>query len=138
MIIYLAGESAIEKSIIYTSLSILAPENVATESSLSLKDIKLENLQGDTIRVILKSPEDLKELEDNSNKAKLKRLIKAGHVKVIAFPDVHKVPESKTTEYQNLKKHKIPMDEKSFEYDRIKDVSSYFARVLGELGVDLP
>ena len=141
MIIYLAGESAIEKSIIYTSLSILAPENVKILSSLSLDDIKLEDLKPNTERVVtvvLKSPEDLKELELSANRTKLKRLIKSDLVKIIAFPDVHNVPESKTDEYQNLKKHKIPMDESCFQEERIFDVSSRFAKLLGDLGVDLP
>ena len=125
MIYYLVGDSAIEKSTVFTSLYILNPKGVKLVNNLPISELpELKTTKGKSaesvevtespascVTVVLKSPVDIHDLDSTANQKKLKKLIKQGDVALVRFPDLQQIPEAKTQETLKLQTLGIPMVE---------------------------
>lgn len=104
MILYLCCNSVIEKSILYTSLSIAKPDNFEVCSTCSVSEIKKDSGN----KIVLKTPVETKEIYDIKTVTKLKRLIKDDQVRFLELPRyAEKIKEAETMEVEELKLLKI-------------------------------
>lgn len=103
MILFLCCNSVIEKSVLYTALSIAKPDNFEVRSTLSVDKIKeVKNA------IVLKTPVETKEIYDTKTVNKLKRLVKDGKVRFLEIPQyVERIEEAETMEVEELKLLKI-------------------------------
>lgn len=103
MILYLCCDSVIEKSILFTSLSIAKPDNFEVRSVLPVDDIK-----DDMNAIVLKTPVETKEIYDTKTRNKLKRLVRDQKVRFLEIPRyAEKIEAAETMEVEELKLLKI-------------------------------
>lgn len=104
MILYLCCNSVIEKSVLYTALSIAKPDNFEVRSTLSVSGIKKDSGN----KIVLKTPVETKEIYDTKTINKLKRLVKDDKVRFLEIPQyVERIEEAETMEVEELKLLKI-------------------------------
>lgn len=104
MILFLCCNSVIEKSVLYTALSIAKPDNFEVRSSFPVTDIKKDSGN----KIVLKTPVETKEIYDTKTVSKLKRLVKDGKVRFLEIPQyVERIEEAETMEVEELKLLKI-------------------------------
>lgn len=106
MILFLCCNSVIEKSVLYTALSIAKPDNFEVRSTLSVDNIKeVKNA------IVLKTPVETKEIYDTKTVNKLKRLVKDDKVRFLEIPCyVERIEEAETMEVEELKLLKIDIN----------------------------
>lgn len=103
MILYLCCDSVIEKSILFTSLSIAKPDNFEVRSVLPVDDIK-----DDMNAIVLKTPVETKEIYDTKTRNKLKRLVRDQKVRFLEIPRyAEKIEEAESMEVEELKLLKL-------------------------------
>lgn len=106
MILYLCCNSVIEKSVLYTALSIAKPDNFEVRSTLSIDKINKSSEVKNAI--VLKTPVETKEIYDTKTVNKLKRLVKDDKVRFLEIPRyAEKIEEAETMEVEELKLLKI-------------------------------
>ena len=106
MILYLCCNSVIEKSVLYTALSIAKPDNFEVRSTLSVDMINKPSEVKNAI--VLKTPVETKEIYDTKTVNKLKRLVKDDKVRFLEIPCyVERIEEAETMEVEELKLLKI-------------------------------
>ena len=104
MILFLCGDSVIEKAILYTSLSIAKPDNFEVCSTCSVSGIRKDSGN----KIVLKTPVETKEIYDTKTVNKLKRLVKDDQVRFLEIPRyAEKIKEAETMEVEELKLLKI-------------------------------
>lgn len=104
MILFLCCNSVIEKSVLYTALSIAKPDNFEVCSTCSINGIKKDSSN----KIVLKTPVETKEIYDTKTVNKLKRLIKDDQVRFLEIPRyVERIEEAETMEVEELKLLKI-------------------------------
>lgn len=107
MILYLCCNSVIEKSVLYTALSIAKPDNFEVRSSFPVTDIKKDSGN----KIVLKTPVETKEIYDTKTVNKLKRLVKDDEVRFLEIPQyVERIEEAETMEVEELKLLKIDIN----------------------------
>lgn len=107
MILYLCCNSVIEKSVLYTALSIAKPDNFEVRSTLSVSGIKKDSGN----KIVLKTPVETKEIYDTKTINKLKRLIKDDQVRFLEIPRyAEPIKEAETMEVEELKLLKIDIN----------------------------
>lgn len=106
MILFLCCNSVIEKSVLFTALSIAKPDNFEVRSTLSVDNIKeVKNA------IVLKTPVETKEIYDTKTVNKLKRLVKDDKVRFLEIPRyVEPIEEAETMEVEELKLLKIDIN----------------------------
>ena len=126
MILYFCCNSVIEKSVLYTALSIAKPDNFEVRSTLSVDKIKeVKNA------IILKTPVETKEIYDTKTVNKLKRLIKDDKVRFLEIPRyVEKIEEAETMEVEELKLLKIETLSMNIEHPNAMSVGQAFQSYL--------
>lgn len=103
MILYLCCDSVIEKSILFTSLSIAKPDNFEVRSTLPV-----DRIEDDMNVIVLKTPVETKEIYNTKTRNKIKRLVKDQKVKFLEIPRyVEKIKEAESMEVEELKLLKI-------------------------------
>ena len=106
MILFLCCNSVIEKSVLYTALSIAKPDNFEIRSTLSVDKINKSSEVKNAI--VLKTPVETKEIYDTKTVNKLKRLVKDDKVRFLEIPRyVERIEEAETMEVEELKLLKI-------------------------------
>lgn len=106
MILFLCCNSVIEKSVLYTALSIAKPDNFEVRSTLSVDKINKSSEVKNAI--VLKTPVETKEIYDTKTVNKLKRLVKDDKVRFLEIPRyVERIEEAETMEVEELKLLKI-------------------------------
>lgn len=109
MILYLCCNSVIEKSVLYTALSIAKPDNFEVRSTLSVDKINKPSEVKNAI--VLKTPVETKEIYDTKTVNKLKRLVKDDKVRFLEIPRyVERIEEAVTMEVEELKLLKIDIN----------------------------
>lgn len=104
MILFLCCNSVIEKSVLYTALSIAKPDNFEVCSTCSINGIKKDSSN----KIVLKTPVETKEIYDTKTVNKLKRLVKYDKVRFLEIPRyVERIEEAETMEVEELKLLKI-------------------------------
>lgn len=104
MILFLCCNSVIEKSVLYTALSIAKPDNFEVRSTFPVTDINKD--VGN--KIVLKTPVETKEIYDTKTVNKLKRLVKDDKVRFLEIPRyVERIEEAETMEVEELKLLKI-------------------------------
>lgn len=106
MIVILTGDSVIEKSTIFTTLSIIKPEGVEILRDFNL-DTPLEKNA-----VVLQF--DMSILENTKAKTKIRKLIKDQKLMFLKLPSIkeyQEIEEAKNNEASILKKNRIPLVE---------------------------
>ena len=107
MILFLCCNSVIEKSVLYTALSIAKPDNFEVRSTLSVSGIKKDSGN----KIVLKTPVETKEIYDTKTVNKLKRLVKDDKVRFLEIPCyVERIEEAETMEVEELKLLKIDIN----------------------------
>lgn len=126
MILYLCCNSVIEKSVLYTALSIAKPDNFEVRSTLSVDKIKeVKNA------IVLKTPVETKEIYDTKTVSKLKRLIKDDKVRFLEIPRyVEPIEEAETMEVEELKLLKIETLSMNIEHPNALSVGQAFQSYL--------
>lgn len=126
MILYLCCNSVIEKSVLYTALSIAKPDNFEVRSTLSVDKIKeVKNA------IVLKTPVETKEIYDTKTVNKLKRLVKDGKVRFLEIPQyVERIEEAETMEVEELKLLKIETLSMNIEHPNALSVGQAFQSYL--------
>lgn len=126
MILYLCCNSVIEKSVLYTALSIAKPDNFEVRSTLSVDKIKeVKNA------IVLKTPVETKEIYDTKTVNKLKRLIKDDKVRFLEIPRyVEPIEEAETMEAEELKLLKIETLSMNVEHPSALTVGQAFQNYL--------
>lgn len=132
MILYLCCDSVIEKSVLFTALSIAKPDNFEVRSTLSVDDINKTSKVKNAI--VLKTPVETKEIYDTKTVNKLKRLVKDGKVRFLEIPRyVEPIEEAETMEVEELKLLKIDIDhtlQMNLEEPTAKSVGEAFQNYL--------
>ena len=109
MILYLCCNSVIEKSVLYTALSIAKPDNFEVRSTLSVDKINKPSEVKNAI--VLKTPVETKEIYDTKTVNKLKRLVNNDKVRFLEIPCyVERIEEAETMEVEELKLLKIDIN----------------------------
>lgn len=108
MILYLVGDGVVEKSVLFTALTICKPSNFEIMDELPTASIskfpKTKNA------IVLKSAWDLVELTPQNVK-KLKKFVEGGKIKFIKLPNFFtEVEEAKTDEARDLQSLEIPLE----------------------------
>lgn len=126
MILYLCCNSVIEKSVLYTALSIAKPDNFEVRSTLSVDNIKeVKN------SIVLKTPVETKEIYDTKTVNKLKRLVKDDKVRFLEIPRyVEIIEEAETMEVEELKLLKIETLSMNIEHPNAMSVGQAFQSYL--------
>lgn len=126
MILYLCCNSVIEKSVLYTALSIAKPDNFEVRSTLSVDKIKeVKNA------IILKTPVETKEIYDTKTVNKLKRLVKDDKVRFLEIPRyAEPIKEAETMEVEELKLLKIETLSMNIEHPNAMSVGQAFQSYL--------
>lgn len=126
MILFLCCNSVIEKSVLYTALSIAKPDNFEVRSTLSVDNIKeVENA------IVLKTPVETKEIYDTKTVNKLKRLVKDDKVRFLEIPQyVERIEEAETMEVEELKLLKIETLQMNVEHPSALTVGQAFQSYL--------
>ena len=126
MILFLCCNSVIEKSVLYTALSIAKPDNFEVRSTLSVDKIKeVKNA------IVLKTPVETKEIYDTKTVNKLKRLIKDDKVRFLEIPRyVEPIEEAETMEVEELKLLKIETLSMNVEHPSALTVGQAFQNYL--------
>lgn len=126
MILFLCCNSVIEKSVLYTALSIAKPDNFEVRSTLSVDKIKeVKNA------IVLKTPVETKEIYDTKTVNKLKRLVKDGKVRFLEIPQyVERIEEAETMEVEELKLLKIETLSMNIEHPNALSVGQAFQSYL--------
>lgn len=126
MILFLCCNSVIEKSVLYTALSIAKPDNFEVRSTLSVDKIKeVKNA------IVLKTPVETKEIYDTKTVNKLKRLVKDGKVRFLEIPQyVERIEEAETMEVEELKLLKIETLSLNIEHPNALSVGQAFQSYL--------
>ena len=126
MILYLCCNSVIEKSVLYTALSIAKPDNFEVRSTLSVDKIKEVKTA-----IVLKTPVETKEIYDTKTVNKLKRLIKDDKVRFLEIPRyVERIEEAETMELEELKLLKIETLSMNIEHPNAMSVGQAFQSYL--------
>lgn len=128
MILYLCCNSVIEKSVLYTALSIAKPDNFEVRSTLSVDKIKEVNNA-----IVLKTPVETKEIYDTKTVNKLKRLVKEDKVRFLEIPryeNVEPIKEAETMEVEELKLLKIETLQMNLEHPSALTVGQAFQQYL--------
>lgn len=126
MILYLCCNSVIEKSVLYTALSIAKPDNFEVRSTLSVDKIKEAKNA-----IILKTPVETKEIYDTKTVNKLKRLVKDDKVRFLEIPCyVERIEEAETMEVEELKLLKIETLSMNIEHPNAMSVGQAFQSYL--------
>lgn len=122
MILFLCCNSVIEKSVLYTALSIAKPDNFEVRSTLSVDKIKeVKNA------IVLKTPVETKEIYDTKTVNKLKRLVKDDKVRFLEIPRyVERIEEAETMELEELKLLKIETLSMNIEHPNAMSVGQAF------------
>lgn len=127
MILYLCCNSVIEKSVLYTALSIAKPDNFEVRSSFPVTDIKKDSGN----KIVLKTPVETKEIYDTKTVNKLKRLIKDDKVRFLEIPCyVERIEEAETMEVEELKLLKIETLSMNIEHPNAMSVGQAFQSYL--------
>ena len=126
MILFLCCNSVIEKSVLYTALSIAKPDNFEVRSTLSVDKIKeVKNA------IVLKTPVETKEIYDTKTVNKLKRLVKDDKVRFLEIPQyVERIEEAETMEVEELKLLKIETLSMNIEHPNAMSVGQAFQSYL--------
>ena len=126
MILFLCCNSVIEKSVLYTALSIAKPDNFEVRSTLSVDKIKeVKNA------IVLKTPVETKEIYDTKTVNKLKRLVKDDKVRFLEIPRyVERIEEAETMELEELKLLKIETLSMNIEHPNAMSVGRAFQSYL--------
>lgn len=126
MILFLCCNSVIEKSVLYTALSIAKPDNFEVRSTLSVDKIKeVKNA------IVLKTPVETKEIYDTKTVNKLKRLVKDDKVRFLEIPRyVEPIEEAETMEVEELKLLKIETLSMNVEHPSALTVGQAFQSYL--------
>lgn len=104
MIVYLCGDSVIEKSVLFTSLQLIKPENLEILSELSIEEASLSDAKD---KIVLKIP-DMKVKDTRV----CKKLIKENHVKFLEIPALSvDIEEALSAEVNELTKSKIQVEQ---------------------------
>lgn len=126
MILFLCCNSVIEKSVLYTALSIAKPDNFEVRSTLSVDKIKEVNNA-----IVLKTPVETKEIYDTKTVNKLKRLVKDDKVRFLEIPRyVEPIEEAETMEVEELKLLKIETLSMNVEHPSALTVGQAFQSYL--------
>lgn len=126
MILFLCCNSVIEKSVLYTALSIAKPDNFEVRSTLSVDKIKEVNNA-----IVLKTPVETKEIYDTKTVNKLKRLVKDDKVRFLEIPRyAEKIKEAETMEVEELKLLKIETLSMNIEHPSAMSVGQAFQSYL--------
>lgn len=126
MILFLCCNSVIEKSVLYTALSIAKPDNFEVRSTLSVDKIKeVKNA------IVLKTPVETKEIYDTKTVNKLKRLVKDDKVRFLEISRyVERIEEAETMEVEELKLLKIETLSMNIEHPNAMSVGQAFQSYL--------
>lgn len=126
MILFLCCNSVIEKSVLFTALSIAKPDNFEVRSTLSVDNIKeVKNA------IVLKTPVETKEIYDTKTVNKLKRLVKDDKVRFLEIPRyVETIEEAETMEVEELKLLKIETLQMNVEHPSALTVGQAFQSYL--------
>lgn len=129
MILFLCCNSVIEKSVLYTALSIAKPDNFEVRSTLSVDKINKPSEVKNAI--VLKTPVETKEIYDTKTVNKLKRLVKDGKVRFLEIPQyVERIEEAETMEVEELKLLKIETLSMNIEHPNALSVGQAFQSYL--------
>lgn len=129
MILYLCCNSVIEKSVLYTALSIAKPDNFEVRSTLSVDKINKPSEVKNAI--VLKTPVETKEIYDTKTVNKLKRLVKDDKVRFLEIPQyVERIEEAETMEVEELKLLKIETLSMNIEHPSAMSVGQAFQSYL--------
>lgn len=127
MILFLCCNSVIEKSVLYTALSIAKPDNFEVRSTFPVTDIKKD--VGN--KIVLKTPVETKEIYDTKTVNKLKRLVKDDKVQFLEIPQyVERIEEAETMEVEELKLLKIETLSMNIEHPNAMSVGQAFQSYL--------
>lgn len=126
MILFLCCNSIIEKSVLFTALSIAKPDNFEVRSTLSVDNIKeVKNA------IVLKTPVETKEIYDTKTVNKLKRLVKDDKVRFLEIPRyVEPIEEAETMEVEEFKLLKIETLQMNVEHPSALTVGQAFQSYL--------
>ena len=132
MILFLCCNSVIEKSVLYTALSIAKPNNFEVRSTFAIGDINKDSGN----KIVLKTPVETKEIYDTKTVNKLKRLVKDDKVRFLEIPRyVERIEEAETMEAEELKLLKIETLSMNIEHPSAMSVGQAFQSYLeGEFG----
>lgn len=126
MILFLCCDSVIEKSVLFTALSIAKPDNFEVRSTLSV-----DNIKGVKNAIVLKTPVETKEIYDTKTVNKLKRLVKDDKVRFLEIPQyVEPIKEAETMEVEELKLLKIETLQMNIEHPSALTVGQAFQSYL--------
>ena len=129
MILFLCCNSVIEKSVLYTALSIAKPDNFEVRSTLSVDKINKPSEVKNAI--VLKTPVETKEIYDTKTVNKLKRLVKDDKVRFLEIPRyVEPIKEAETMEVEELKLLKIETLQMNVEHPSALTVGQAFQSYL--------
>lgn len=129
MILFLCCNSVIEKSVLYTALSIAKPDNFEVRSTLSVDKINKPSEVKNAI--VLKTPVETKEIYDTKTVNKLKRLVKDDKVRFLEIPRyVERIEEAETMEVEELKLLKIGTLSMNIEHPNAMSVGQAFQSYL--------
>lgn len=129
MILFLCCNSVIEKSVLYTALSIAKPDNFEVRSTLSVDKINKTSEVKNAI--VLKTPVETKEIYDTKTVNKLKRLVKDDKVRFLEIPQyVERIEEAETMEVEELKLLKIETLSMNIEHPSAMSVGQAFQSYL--------
>lgn len=127
MILFLCCNGVIEKSVLYTALSIAKPDNFEVVSVLPVSGIKKDSGN----KIVLKTPVETKEIYDTKTVNKLKRLIKDDQVRFLEIPRyVERIEEAETMEAEELKILKIVTLSMNIEHPSAMSVGQAFQSYL--------
>ena len=127
MILYLCCNSVIEKSVLYTALSIAKPDNFEVCSTCSISGIRKDSGN----KIVLKTPVETKEIYDTKTVNKLKRLVKDDKVRFLEIPCyVERIEEAETMEVEELKLLKIETLSMNIEHPNAMSVGQSFQSYL--------
>lgn len=127
MILFLCCNSVIEKSVLYTALSIAKPDNFEVRSTCSINGIKKDSGN----KIVLKTPVETKEIYDTKTVNKLKRLVKDDKVRFLEIPRyVERIEEAETMEVEELKLLKIETLSMNIEHPSALTVGQAFQNYL--------
>lgn len=134
MILFLCCNSVIEKSVLYTALSIAKPDNFEIRSIFNVSDINPKTIGELGNKIVLKTPVETKEIYDTKTVNKLKRLIKDDKVRFLEIPQyVERIEEAETMEVEELKLLKIDINHTlsmNIEHPSAMSVGQAFQRYL--------
>ena len=129
MILFLCCNSAIEKAVLFTALSIAKPDNFEVRSTLSVDKINKTSEVKNAI--VLKTPVETKEIYDTKTVNKLKRLVKDDKVRFLEIPQyVEPIKEAETMEVEELKLLKIETLQMNVEHPSALTVGQAFQSYL--------